>query len=236
METGGLDYLIGAYEREQAAQVTPTGDAAPMGKDEFLKLLVTQLEHQDPLNPMEDREFTAQLAQFSSLEQLTNISEGIESLNKANDAQQMLGAVSFIGKEVMAGGNSVSKTGDSVSTINYHLDGVATKVYVNIFDNFGNLVRSVNLDSRQPGDYEFVWDGKTYTGSEAPDGVYTVNIAAEGVYGEPVLVDTAVSGTVVSVQNYNGEQYLRLDDGRQIRYLDVREVVNPDALTTQDQD
>ncbi|MBT8764202.1 hypothetical protein KFV02_09680 [Desulfohalobiaceae bacterium Ax17] len=233
MQTNGVDYLLGGYERDFTGQTRKTGDAAPMGKDEFLKLLVTQLEHQDPLNPMDDREFTAQLAQFSSLEQLTSISEGIKSLNEDKARQEMLGAVSFIGKEVRASGDSLSKEGNNVSTVYYHFDDVASKVYINIFDSFGNLVRSENVGSRQPGDYEFVWDGKTYTGSYAPDGVYSVSIAAEGVNGQPVLVDTEVSGKVSGVQNMNGQSYLRLEDGRQVNFVDVKEIVNPSSDDSQ---
>ncbi|WP_457572089.1 flagellar hook assembly protein FlgD [Desulfovulcanus sp.] len=227
MQANSLDYLLGGYERDFASQRAATGMAAPMGKDEFLKLLVTQLEHQDPLNPMEDREFTAQLAQFSSLEQLTNISEGIQGLQKNSSRQEMLGAVSFIGKDVRATGDSLSKSGEDISTVYYHMEDVASKVYVNIFDAFGNLVRTVNLDARQPGDYEFVWDGKTYTGSEAPDGVYSIRIAAEGIYGQPVMVDSEVTGRVAGVQNINGQSYLRLEDGRQVNFMDIKEVVSP---------
>ena len=88
-----------------------TGKQGALGKDAFLKLLVTQLQHQDPLNPLDDKEFIAQLAQFSSLEQMNNISEGITSLVKKTQEQDMLNSVNYIGKEVTASGHSVTKNG-----------------------------------------------------------------------------------------------------------------------------
>ena len=87
-----------------------TGKQGALGKDAFLKLLVTQLQHQDPLNPLDDKEFIAQLAQFSSLEQMNNISEGITSLVKKTQEQDMLNSVNYIGKEVTASGHSVTKS------------------------------------------------------------------------------------------------------------------------------
>ena len=104
-----------------------------------LTLLAAQLGHQDPLNPMEDKEFTAQLAQFSQLEQLTNINEGIGKMIDAGDRQEVLSAVSFIGKDVRAEGNVLSKSGDSVSDAYYTLESPVANIYVNIFDSWGNV-------------------------------------------------------------------------------------------------
>ncbi|SDN60083.1 flagellar basal-body rod modification protein FlgD [Desulfonauticus submarinus] len=221
--------LIGAYEREmEASGYKATGEQKVLGKDDFLKLLVTQLEHQDPLNPMDDKEFIAQLAQFSSLEQMNNISEGINKLVQSNNTSQMLGAVGFIGKEVTAKGDSLSKEDDKVSTVYYSLNDVAKNMYVNVFDQFGNIIYSTNLGARQAGDYEFHWDGKDFTGKDAPNGVYKVTFAAEGIHGQPVLVDTQVSGKVAGVQNTTTGTVLRLEDGRVVNFNNIKEVVNSD--------
>ena len=100
-----------------------TGKQGALGKDAFLKLLVTQLQHQDPLNPLDDKEFIAQLAQFSSLEQMNNISEGITSLVKKTQEQDMLNSVNYIGKEVTASGHSVTKNGTVVTPVFFTLKG-----------------------------------------------------------------------------------------------------------------
>lgn len=218
--------LLGQYEKElEAANYKATGSQSTLDKDAFLRLLVTQLEHQDPLNPMDDKEFIAQLAQFSSLEQMNNIAEGINNLVSLNKEDRMLGAVSFIGKEVLASGDSLSKEEESISKVYYSLDDVAKEVYVNVFDSFGNIVYSTSLGSRQPGEYEFIWNGKDFTGKEAANGVYGVTFAAEGVNGNPVLVDTEVSGKVSGVENTSTGTLLKLEDGRVVELTNIKEIV-----------
>lgn len=221
--------ILGQAEVDFAPQTTPTGTDSVLGRDAFLKLLITQLENQDPLNPMEDKEFTAQLAQFSSLEKLSDISESLKGMDQDSARQDMLAAVSFIGKQVRAAGDSLSKQGEQVSTLYYSLDDVATSMLMNVFDAGGNLVQTVSLGGRQAGSYEFTWDGKDYTGRTLDDGVYTVRMAAEGIHGQPVMVQTDVSGEVSGISAQDGQTYLRLKDGREVSLFDIIEVVNPQA-------
>lgn len=235
MYTDSAPSMIGKWDREREAEKIPSGENhGELGKMEFLQLLMTQLENQDPLNPMDDKQFVAQLAQFSSLEQLTNISEGVTAMNENNTQQDMVGAVGFIGKEIMASGDEVSKAGEDVSTMYYSLDDSAAKMYFNIFDGNGNMVRTVEMQARQAGEYEFNWDGKDYSGKMVPDGNYSVSVAAEGHNGEPVLVDTSVAGKVSGVQNINGQPHLRLSDGRMINFNEVSEVVGAGSATEEE--
>ena len=89
-------------------------DKTTLGKDDFLKLFVAQLENQDPLSPMESTEFTAQLAQFSSLEQLTNANQNLEYLLMYQSSMNNAEAVNFIGNTVKASGNSISRNGRGI--------------------------------------------------------------------------------------------------------------------------
>ncbi len=225
MYTAGAPGMIGDWERERETERTPKAENhGQLGKEEFLKLLITQLQNQDPLNPMDDKEFVAQLAQFSSLEQLTNISEEVKAI-KESSTQDLAGAVGFIGKEIKASGDQVSKNGEHVSTLYYSMDEPAVRMFFNIFDSQGNIVRTVEMPARQAGEYEFNWDGKDYSGAEVPDGNYKISMAAEGVHGQPVMIDTQVSGKVTGVQNIDGISYLRLSDGRIFKFSEVSEVV-----------
>ncbi|MEG2172427.1 MAG: flagellar hook capping FlgD N-terminal domain-containing protein, partial [Desulfovibrionaceae bacterium] len=106
-----------------------------LDKDSFMLLLVTQFKYQDPLNPMEDKEFIAQLAQFSSLEQLMNLNDSMGTLTDATNSQQMLNATSYIGKTVLAAGTSISKTGDSVTKFQYALSEQSASGVVNVYDS-----------------------------------------------------------------------------------------------------
>lgn len=225
MQTQDINSLITQAETEtSAASKTAT---SKLGKESFLNLLVTQLKYQDPLNPQADTEFIAQLAQFSSLEQLTNISAGIEEMQNLYGQQSMLNAVSFIGKEVLASGSSVSKEGTQVSTIKYSIEDTAANIYANIYDANGNVVQTMEIGAKQAGTYELSWDGKDYTGATVADGVYYIAVAAEGENGEAVFASTEVSGTVSGVSVVNGETYLSLKDGRQVKLSNIKEIVNP---------
>jgi flagellar basal-body rod modification protein FlgD len=225
--------ILGAYEREQAAASQSTGDSSELGKDAFLQLLVTQLENQDPLEPMEDTEFISQLAQFSNLEQMTNIAQGVDTLVESS-SQDMLSGVNYIGKGVVSAGSTISKAGDESSTLYYTIDESAVKMTINVFDAAGNLVDSEEVGAQQAGTYAFNWDGIDYDGQEQPDGTYSVTFAAEDINGQPVLTSTEVAGVVTSVESVDGNTLLNLSDGRSVNILDVREVAMVSQGTSQD--
>lgn len=203
-----------------------------LGRETFLNLLMVQLQNQNPLDPMDDTEFTAQLAQFSSLESLENINSGIESLNDGALRQDMLGAVDFIGKEVLAYGYELSKDGDTVSSVSYELEEDASQMFINVYDADNNIIYTENVGARQQGTYTFNWDGKDFNGRDQTDGVYSVAISAEDSEGDSMLANLEVSGTVASVFNQNGTPYLRLKDGREISYYNVTEVVGKNNVTS----
>ncbi|UZP68180.1 flagellar hook assembly protein FlgD [Desulfovibrio mangrovi] len=206
-----------------------------LGKEDFLTLLVAQLSHQDPMNPMDDKEFVSQLSEFSSLEQLTNISGGIKDMNDSTARQEMISAVSFIGKDVRAKGYGLSKQNDSTSSLYFTITEPVANGFINIYDPNMNLVRTESIGTKQPGNYEYQWDGKDYKGTNLADGVYSVAMYAEGLDGNPVLVSTEVSGKVAGVQKDGTEQYLRLADGRVVRFTDVQEVVDTSSSSNTDE-
>lgn len=226
--------LIGRAEDDFAPEKPKTGDQSELDRNAFLRLLTTQLEHQDPLNPLDDKEFVAQLAQFSSLEQLNNISETMAEFKDSFARQEMQSAVNYIGKEIRAEGSSLSKNGAQVSSFSYELPDVAEKLYMNIMDTDGNIVRSITLPGRMPGEHEYIWDGKDHNGADLPDGVYSIYMAAEGKNGEPLMVNTRTSGVVSGVVNEDGQVYLRLQDGRKVNFNEVLEVVGDQSAAGMD--
>ncbi len=219
---------LGAQEARLAASNTPEAKST-MDQDTFLTILVAQLTHQDPLNPMEDQDMTSQLAEFSSLEQLTNINDGISNLTSTMEQSDMLSAVSFIGKDIKAEGYKISKDEGNVSTIYYGFGEPVTGILMNIYDSEGAIVRSVELGSKEAGTYQYEWDGLDESGAELPDGQYGVGILGEDADGGYVMVQTEISGTVDAVVNEDGTQYLRLKDGRFISFLNVKEIVDSGA-------
>ena len=112
-----------------------TQSSAPikiLGKDDFLNLLVTQLQHQDPLNPADSTEFTAQLAQFSSLEQLNNINDNLENMEQFQASVTNSQAVSYIGREITARGNSVQLESGQPAECQFELEADAALAVISI--------------------------------------------------------------------------------------------------------
>ena len=123
-----------------AASTRATTDV--LGKDDFLQLLVTQLQNQDPLNPMDSTEFTAQLAQFSSLEQLYNVNDNLDSLGTNQLTMNNTQTVSMIGKSAWAYGNIVQKSGSDDVRLHFALKGKAEETMVNIYNPQGDFVKN----------------------------------------------------------------------------------------------
>ncbi|CCO23845.1 flagellar hook assembly protein FlgD [Maridesulfovibrio hydrothermalis] len=230
----GYSNILGRAEADMAASNKPKHKST-MGQDDFMKLLLTQMQNQDPVNPMEDKEYMAQMAQFSSLEQLTQLNTSMKTMIGNNAQDQMVSAVGFIGKEVRAEGYSVSREGNEISKIFYGLGEPVANAFINIYDKDNNLVRTEQLGSKAKGTYEFEWDGKNWAGKDAPDGVYTIGMAAEDADGKPVMVKTEVSGEVTGVVSEGGQQFLHLKDGRYINFLNIREVVSPTDVSDKDE-
>ena len=207
-----------------------------LDKEAFLMLLVTQFQYQDPLNPMEDKEFVAQLAQFSALEQSMAMNSNLESLLALQYEQQALYAVSYIGKEILARGYgiSVSDNGRVVTSVEYALDAAAARGFINILDSNNDIVATLDLPALGSGIHEFVWDGRDSSGRQMPDGVYIIAISATDADGNLILPDTQVGGIVKGISTYQGEQYLTLTDGRVVAVKNVREVRTPEVMEKAD--
>lgn len=183
-----------------------------MGKDDFLRMLVAQLEAQDPLNPMESTDFTAQLAQFSSLEQLQNLNSALGDIGTAQKVQTNSQAVSFIGKTVSAVGDSVQVIDGSSQDLQFTLADNAAGTYITIYDQNGNYIRQIESGGLASGDQSVAWDGIDYLGGQVPDGVYTFEVSAMDKSGNSVEVTQFASGVVTGVNFEDGQAYLLIGD------------------------
>lgn len=212
---------------ESLAQAS-TGAGNTLGKMEFLEMLIAQLQNQDPLNPADSTEFTAQLAQFSSLEQMANMNTTLERMETALGGNTNTQAVSYIGKAVLAEGNSLRVGADGADSAMVSLDADASELYVNIYDGVGNLARRLNVGALAAGDHAIAWDGRTSAGGAADAGLYTYEIQAVDADGESLDAQTYVSGTVYSVGYEDDAAYLNLN-GRKVPLADVIQVMDAAA-------
>jgi flagellar basal-body rod modification protein FlgD len=180
-------------------QEVKKNDGSDMGKDDFLKLLIAQLSAQDPLDPMGAQDFSAQLAQFSGLEQMTNVNANLEIIQKLETASQNNSALNLIGKTVESFGNAFSHSANSSETLSYSLASDAELVRIDIFDNSGSQIDMVRLGSQTQGKNTAGWDGFDKHGNQLPAGTYSYTVKAENFSGDTIAVDTFSSGLVSDV-------------------------------------
>ena len=156
---------------------TPASAQQPLGKDDFLQLLVAQLSAQDPLNPMDSREFSAQLAQFSALEQMTNINSTLEELVTAQLAMGNSSMISLIGKLVDVPGNSFEHTQGEATSLAYSLNSEASSTTIEVYNAAGTLVNTFN-GAGAAGSNLANWNGLDSEGNPAGSGLYTFKVQA----------------------------------------------------------
>lgn len=198
-------------------------------QDRFLTLLVTQLQNQDPLNPMDNAQVTSQMAQLSTVNGINQLNNTLLALSGQMDVSQSMQAAGLIGKGVLVPGNKVSLgVNDDVATATpFGVDIIspAAKVVVSIMGSDGQLVRKIDLGSKEAGVYSVEWDGLGEGGTKLAEGKYTVEVAALDGNGQPVAAEALTHGTVSSVAYTSGG--LRIDMGLAGSYslLDIRKIM-----------
>jgi flagellar basal-body rod modification protein FlgD len=171
-----------------------------VNQDDFLKLLITQLQNQDPLQPMDNQQFAAQLAQFNSLGQLIDINSKLSGLQSGQGSMNQYNAASLIGKEISAAGNQISLSAAGSPSINYQLSANAARVVVSIVNASGELVRQIDAGARGAGDQTVVWDGKDSAGNKLAAGEYGFAINAADSNGRTVAASGNIQGVVTGVK------------------------------------
>jgi flagellar basal-body rod modification protein FlgD len=197
-----------------------------MGKDDFLKLLITQLQHQDPLKPTDSTEFTAQLAQFSSLEQLNDVNDNLLELQNFQASINNAQAVSLIGKDITAKGNFVQLTDDLPVGCPISLANDAAVAVVNIYDSTGEFVKAFESPNLSDGRHTLFWDGTDKHGNRAANGNYTFEVLAADSKGENIQATTYYNGTVNKVTFEDNLSYV-ITDNQKIALGDVVQVSDP---------
>ena len=185
-----------------------------LDRDAFLNLLVTQLQNQDPLNPTDSAEFTAQLAQFSSLEQLGNVNDNLKQLKNFQASINNSQAVTLIGKEITANGNSLNLADGQPAGCQFKLDGDAGLAVVSISDPTGGFVKSFENQDLAAGQHTLYWDGTDQNGNLAASGNYTFEVLAADANGNRIETTTFFNGQVNKVVFENNTTYLMAGDQR----------------------
>ena len=221
METSPLSALTSLGQANASKKSTIAGDF-----DTFLKILTTQLQNQNPLEPLDTNQFTQQLVQFSSVEQEIKSNKNLEQLIALSGANAFTGVVSYIGKEVTAEGSATNlNNGQASWTFNLPQDAPVTKLTIR--NSVGTIVKTDSVDGKF-GTNTFNWDGKTDTGSTAPDGLYSITVEAKDADSNFVKATTIVKGRVDGVDLTANEPLLKVN-GSTIKLSSVKAINQPAA-------
>lgn len=215
-----LDAVAGGHTSSGTPIVTGPKE---LGQDDFLQLLVAQIKNQDPLKPIENEAFIAQLAQFSQLEQSNKMVKLMQANNDAQAAALPFTRVALIGREVKINGATVQLEAGSPAAVNYTLAGDAAAVQVGIVDAFGRTIRTISGGAQGAGNQQVSWDGLDQNGNEAGPGTYGFSVTALDSQGRPVAATPLTLGTVTGVKTDTGNPILLLGT-RQVDPKDVIEV------------
>lgn len=199
--------------------------------DTFLTLLTTQLQNQDPLEPLKSNEFTQQLVQFSGVEQQIAMNQNLETLITATALNNANFAVNYLGKEVEAIGNA-AELANAEATWSYTLSDDAPDTSFLVIDQTGRTVFTAT-ESLDKGTGTFTWDGKDNNGVAQPDGTYFLKIVANDADGNPVGATPMTQGIVTAVDMTSTDPLLKIG-GALVRFsevLAVREAPAPDPGT-----
>jgi flagellar basal-body rod modification protein FlgD len=216
----------GQYKKQQE-QAIINGKGDEMGQTAFLTLFTTQLKNQNPLDPMQNEAFVAQLAQFSQLEATTKMSTNIDTLVKSMSNSQISNASSMIGKTVAIADGKAIKYGEPVEgtvALDKDVDGITLKV---INATTGQTVRTGQIGAQKKGDYPFTWDGLDNDGNAAADGVYRVE-ATVTRFGQSskAAVQTMAAVRSVTTDTATGDMKLELVDGTKVSLSEVKRIGN----------
>ena len=223
VDTSGIGTLNGGGSDMFAA----TAKTPDVQKAEFLQLLITQLRHQDPMEPQDSQQFAAQLAQFTSLEQLQNISgtlqQGVEADLVLTQTINNTMAATMIGKQVHAAGNTLSIERGQSADLHFQLGAYADNVEISIKDAAGQTVRTMSMQSAVSGDHSLEWDGLNSNGDPALPGSYTFTVSASNAAGESIAATPMIFGIIEGVR-YGNSGAIFVVNGKEIPFSSVLEL------------
>ncbi|MDE1193973.1 flagellar biosynthesis protein FlgD [Pseudomonas sp. Bc-h] len=224
-DTTSSDYLKSLQTVTSGKTGDTTTGASTLGKDSFLQLLVTQMQNQNPLDPQDNSEFVAQLAQFSSLETMQNLSTSVDAIGGMYQSSQALQASSLVGRSVIVDSGSTSVDTTKGMTGQVVLPSTSTTTSVNVYDSTGTIVRTIDLGEQKAGNASFTWDGKDDAGQTLATGNYSFK-ATGSLDGTNTGLTTYLPATVTSVTmgSAGTSMTLNLANGENIALSKVQQI------------
>jgi flagellar basal-body rod modification protein FlgD len=217
MDTSINSYLENIISTS-STQTATASQAKTMGKDDFMKLLLAQLKNQDPLKPIDGTDFAAQLAQFSSLEQMSNMNSELKTQSLNQIMLQYTQSMNMIGKVVVANSGSGVRANGSSTELNYNLAEDAQTVTISILNKDGKQIETWDETGQKAGMNKVTWNC-----ADVDKGVYTFQISAKDHQGQAIVAESMTSGLVTAI-SFKNNQISATVDGQEVQISDIVEV------------
>jgi flagellar basal-body rod modification protein FlgD len=225
-----IDAVTTSGVANQASKTTQQGIGLADDFSQFLQLLTTQLQNQDPLSPMDSTEFTNQLVQFSQVEQQINSNAKLDNLVSLQLSSISSVALGYVGLDISYVSSDMHYDGEKPVDINYALSSEAVTCKVNVYDEEGVLVYSADAP-RDTGTNKFTWNGTKTNGEEVAEGTYTVKIDAIDKNNKVIENSTVVSGHVKGIETQNGVVYVLVGE-RAVMISSIVNATKPEPTPT----
>lgn len=215
---------------DPSKKVRGTGNKE-MDKDAFFKLMLTQMKNQDPTNPLKNHEMAAQLAQFSSLEQMSNMNKTLQEIKTGDKPAEQFQALNLIGKQVSGDSSKLTRSElDKEHEFKFSLPQDAQTTQVNVVNNKGETVREYKFNLLKAGENKISWNGENSEGRKMPAGDYKFEIESVGANGQKMNVKTGFEG-VVSGISFSAEGPVLQVGKQSVRLGDIRQFSDPSLMS-----
>lgn len=201
-----MDPIVGPSSSLFASEApaTPAASDGELGQDAFLSLLTTQLQNQDPANPMSNEDFIAQLAQFTSVEQLMGMRDLLEEQSFGIAALNSSSMANLLGTEVTAASDRFSYSGEGDQALHFDAQTAASGVTVRVMDETGSVVDTIEVGSISAGEGSVTWDGRGIDGDRLPEGEYSFVVSGTDGEGNEVYIEERLVGVVDEMDYTSG--------------------------------
>nr|BFD60873.1 hypothetical protein CKG001_29800 [Bdellovibrio sp. CKG001] len=226
-----LNKIVDANWQDPAKKVRTTGNPN-LDKDAFFRLMMAQMKNQDPTNPLKSHEMAAQLANFSSLEQMQNMNRTLDEMKNGQKPSENFQALNLIGKAVAGDSSKVVRgVNDKEHDFKFNLPMEASEVTVKVRDAEGTVVRTYNLKGLKQGANKLTWNGEDERGMKSLPGEYQFMAEAKTADGKKMGIKTDFDGMITGV-SYSSEGPVLHVGNQAIRFSDVKKITDPRLMTT----
>lgn len=183
-----------------------------LGKDDFMKLFIAQMQSQDPLSPQDSSQMAAQMAQFNSLEQMMNVNKTLETMLQSQTTDRTISMVNYVGKEVDVGTGMLKWDKNKMTKTTFEVDQPLANAFVEVRDGSGQVIASKELGNLMPGEHRLKWDGVLKSGITANPGIYHFSVVGKSTEGQdvPIPIKSKVKITGVDMQSPGGAFFTEL--------------------------